>query len=274
MRTIKLKSVKNLLLALTSHPNNFVYRGHSDAGWRLESSLERLLGGIWTPSDAQKYEDFALKEFRDKFHLYDCENERPRSKLAWLSIMQHHGVPTRLLDFTESPFVALYFAIESYDPSCNKDMAIYAVDYSATMRASMKHIAAIDESFKETPLSVYRDLDLVFDKVDGSKFDVAWITEPAMLNVRLDRQAGSFLIPSNVGRRIVETLSSPMYESIEALKYLIPGHLYCDLFDLLCKMNITSKGLYGDIDGLARSIRLKMKIQASAKSRDVPVSVQ
>src|SRR5215469_15080320 len=117
MNSIEIDSVDNLIYLINSLPNNYFYRGQADASWYLQSSLERIVGSNWSAETARKFEDFALKSFRPKFHLYDRENVQPGSKLAWLSIMQHYGVPTRLLDFTESPYVALYFALEALVPS-------------------------------------------------------------------------------------------------------------------------------------------------------------
>ncbi|MGZ5222345.1 MAG: FRG domain-containing protein, partial [Chitinophagaceae bacterium] len=137
---IKICSTGELFEHLNTLPNNFIYRGHADAKWSLASSLERVIGGAWSFEKAKKFEEFSLLNFKPKFHLYDHENIQPNSKLAWLSIMQHYGVPTRLLDFTESPYVALYFALEAYQPQSKADLAVFALDYSAIMVYSIQHI--------------------------------------------------------------------------------------------------------------------------------------
>ncbi len=200
-------------------------------------------------------------QFQSKFHLYDCENVKPESKLAWLSIMQHYGVPTRLLDFTESPYVALYFAMEAYNPLTCADFAIFALDYSAIMDCSIAHISSKDRAFTETRVTVYEKQDKIFDEVvDRFAYDIAWVAEPKQLNARLDRQAGSFLLSGNRSLRIQEVLDSVPYANVEMYKLRISNELYAGIFALLRKMNITSKSLYGDLDGLARSIRMQMQI--------------
>ena len=75
------------------------------------------------------FEERSLTRFRSEFNLYTRDMERPDKKLSWLSLMQHYGVPTRLLDFSTSPYVALYFAIENLAPQKDGDLAIYAIDY-------------------------------------------------------------------------------------------------------------------------------------------------
>ena len=61
---------------------------------------------------------------------------------------------------------------------------------------------------------------------------------------------------------IEDVLSSHLYSSVEKHKLVIPGALVTGIFALLRKMNITSKSLYGDLDGLARSVRMQMQIYA------------
>jgi hypothetical protein len=261
MREVNINSVEELLKALNELPNHFIYRGHASADWRLASSLERVIGSSWSAEAAMKFEDRSLKLFSSKFHLYDRENIAPGSKLAWLSIMQHYGVPTRLVDFTESPYVALYFALEAYNPQSKSDFAVFAIDYTAIMQKSIEYISTKDIAFRETRETVHRKQDEIFDTiVDRFAYDIAWIAEPKQFNARLDRQAGSFLLSGDRSRRIEDVLASPTYSSAEITKYRISNSLYRSVFALLRKMNLTSKSLYGDLEGLARSIRMELQV--------------
>lgn len=264
MREIEVASVGALIEEFNKLPNHYMYRGHADSTWPLASTLERVLGDRWTGDKARKFEEYSLTEFRPKFHLYDRENIQPSSKLAWLSIMQHYGVPTRLLDFTASPYVALYFALESYSPQTRTDFAVFALDYTATMDRSIELIKSANNEFNETRASIHEHQDKIFDEVvDRSAYEVAWIAEPSQLNTRLDRQDGSFLLPGNPSARIQDTLLSKAYAGVPLLKYQISHALYTGLFALLRKMNLTSKSLYGDLGGLARSIRMQMQVYAA-----------
>lgn len=261
MIEIEINSTEELIEQLNSLPNNFFYRGHANAEWSLQSSLERIIGTKWSAEEAKKFEEFSLVQFKPKFHLYDHENVIPDSKLAWLSIMQHYGVPTRLLDFTESPYVALYFALEAYNPHSANDFAIFALDYTEIMNRSLNHIRSKDAEFKETASTIYEKQDEIFENiVDLFPYDIVWIAEPKQLNARLDRQAGSFLLSGNRGLRIQEVLDSKPYTNVPMYKYRVHNSLYTGIFALLRKMNITSKSLYGDLDGLARSIRMQMQV--------------
>ena len=264
MKEVEIRSVEELIEKLNKLPNNFIYRGHANADWPLQSSLERIIGSKWSAAEAKKFEEYSISQFQSKFHLYDRENVKPDSKLAWLSIMQHYGVPTRLLDFTESPYVAIYFALEAYSPQTRSDFAIFALDYLEIMDRSIKHINSKDNTFNETRFSVYERQDEIFDKVvDRFAYDIAWIAEPKQLNARLDRQAGSFLLSGNRSLRIQEVLDSEPYSNVRMYKFRVAHDLYIGIFALLRKMNITSKSLYGDLDGLARSIRMQMQVYSS-----------
>ena len=252
MRQITVKSIPDLVRRLNALPNHYIYRGHANADWILESSLERTLSSGWCEEKAIKHEEYALKKFTSKYHLYDRENSRPKSKLAWLATMQHYGVPTRLLDFSESPYIALYFALEFYRPHSGGDLALFAIDYSAIVHCSLTRVAERDANFSETQASLHGREDEVFERLDSACYEVAWVAEPTQFNARLDRQAGSFLLSVRPGLRLAELLESPLYRTVNLVKFVIPKHLYPSAFVLLRKMNITSKSLYGDLDGLAR----------------------
>jgi hypothetical protein len=264
MKEIPIKSTEELIKIFNMLPNHYVFRGHANAAWPLQSSLERVVGPAWSSDSARKSEDYSLERFKSKFHLYDRDNLMPDSKLAWLAVMQHYGVPTRLVDFTSSPYVALYFALETYQPVTRSDFAVYALDFSALMERSIKYIKKKDSSFKETRASISPKQDKVFDEiVDRFAYDIAWVTEPPRHNARLDRQGGCFVVSGNRNRRIAEVLELGLYKKCNFTKYVIDGTLYTGIFALLRKMNLTSKSLYGDLDGLARSIRMELQVYSA-----------
>ena len=201
--------------------------------WPLQSSLERIIGSKWSSSEARKFEDFSLEQFKAKFHLYDRENITPDSKLAWLSVMQHYGVPTRLVDFTDSCYVALYFALEYYQSSTNADIAVFALDYSCVLDSSITHISSRDSSFVETRSTIYPKQDKIFDDtVDRFAYDIVWVTEPKRHNKRLDRQGGCFVMSGNRETRIADALELPHYRTCNFIKFIsiqpcIPEYLHC-----------------------------------------------
>lgn len=265
MKEILITDPAEMIREFNSLPNHYIFRGQANADWHLTSSLERVVGSAWCASAARKYEELSLARFQGRFHLYDRENIEPDSKLAWLAIMQHYGVPTRILDFTESPFVALYFALETYRASSGKDLAVYAIDWTAAMKKSVEFIQGADATFKYTLADIYDNQDHIFDNyINPRAYDIIWITEPRKHNQRLDKQAGSFVISGNRDRKIEDILASPLYNGVDVTKFVLNHDLHAHIFALLMKVNLTGKVLYGDLHGLATSIRMEMDARSSA----------
>lgn len=260
---ILIKDTEHLIRSMNELPNNFIYRGHADSSWKLESTLERTIGDNWSSELAKKFEDHYLNLFKSKYHIYNGNEHEPKSKLAWLSVMQHYGAPTRLIDFTESPYIALYFALEAYDPLLKNDLSIYAIDYNAIMDESLAYISKRDSSFKKTRNEIIGRQDELFDDVvDRFSYEVVWITEPLELNARIDRQSGTFLISGDKEKRIEDLLTNEMYSEVLIKKFIIPSSIYENIYALLRKMNINAKTIYGDLGGLAKSIKMDMQVHA------------
>lgn len=97
-------SVPNLLTKLLADrpPDQPLwFRGQADSDWKLVPSLLRPTGGI-------SRELMLIKKFKQ--HALAFLDARPQGEWEWLFLMQHHSVPTRLLDWTENPLAGLYFA--------------------------------------------------------------------------------------------------------------------------------------------------------------------
>lgn len=259
----KINNSEDLIKRLNEFPNHFIFRGQADADWKLESKLERILGKNLSKdtATATKFENRSIDTFRSKYHIYNKNEHTPKSKLSWLSVMQHYGVPTRLLDFTESPYIALYFALESYNPLSEKDFSVYAIDYTAIMENSLQFIKKKDSAFLESRESIQSKRDEIFEEVvDRFAYDILWITEPLEVNIRMDRQSGTFLISGNKEKTIESLLMSEIYSECKITKLIINYKLYSSVYALLRKMSINSKSIYGDLSGLAKAIRMELQV--------------
>jgi hypothetical protein len=264
MKNLSIKSPEELIERINIFSNNYVYRGHSNSSWDMQTTLERGAGSRFCKVFAEKYERYSKDEFLARFHLYDKENISPETHLEWLSVMQHYGVPTRLLDFTTSPYAALYFSLEAYDTSNRPDIALFCINYTELMEKSLRLITEEDNSFKESRDSIRGKQDEIFDEfIDRFNRNILWVTEPQRLNARIDRQAGCFLVSGNKGKKIVELIESEEYKEVDMLKIIYPGDKIESIFALLRKMNISGKSIYGDLNGLAKSLALDLKIYAA-----------
>ncbi|WP_223821062.1 FRG domain-containing protein [Burkholderia contaminans] len=217
------------------------------------------VGDRWSADLARKCEDYSLNSFKSKYRIYCGGEHRPESKLAWLSVMQHYGVPTRLIDFTTSPYVALYFALETYNPRLGRDFSIFYLNYTDLMDRSIDYIRGRDRLFREDRFSIFEKQDSIFEEViDRYSYDIAWVSEPIEANLRIDRQMGTFLISGGLNKKVRDILSENVYSGVDAVKITVPSSVYEGATVALRKMGINSKTIYGDLGGLAKSIKMDL----------------
>lgn len=114
----RVRSVAELVEALAARPEKEIvwYRGHNDSSHQLIPSLARSPKSV----DAEMT---LVKRFRQ--NAYPFLDMAPQTEWDWLFLMQHHGVPTRLLDWSDSPLVALWFAMQG--GSDQDDACIWAL---------------------------------------------------------------------------------------------------------------------------------------------------
>jgi hypothetical protein len=113
------------------------YRGQADQSWKLISSFDRLK----TPPT----ETSLVNRFRQNASFL-MDKKTPVNDFEWLFMMQHYGVPTRLLDWTENPLISLYFAVNSLT---KKDAVLWVLSphkLNANSNDNEKYIPAFEET--------------------------------------------------------------------------------------------------------------------------------
>ena len=227
--------------------------------WLLQTSLERLL--ISPVVEAERYQLTAFQR-RAHHHVRDCPE--PEDYLEWLALMQHHGAPTRLLDCTRSPYVALFFALER--PSDSQGQAcVWAIDIDACKRSAMEILAPLllntDAAVSLGKPDVFRPA-FMREHDNASQPSVLCVApiQPFRMNERLTIQQGLFLCPAQVTMGFEENLQAMSLKGTKIEKLIFPSALREDILAELNKMNINRASLFPGIDGFAQSLAVNVQI--------------
>jgi hypothetical protein len=108
------------------HRSNLIYRGLPDSRYHLLTKLQRISGETDDgPAHARAVEKPLIRNFqRYAGHLLNLESD---SLWRWLSLMQYYNAPTRMLDWSSSPLVALHFAVDE-EELMDKDGIIWCIN--------------------------------------------------------------------------------------------------------------------------------------------------
>ena len=228
--------------------SNFVYRGVANKEWGLETSLKRL---------GPAYLDVERPLIRN-FAKYAQPGEIPSNALWFrLAVAQHHGLPTRLMDWTVSPRVATHFATfeeEHFD----EDAAIWAVDvvkaidylpaqFQATLNEESAFLFSIE--MLDRLVSSLSDFDAL-----SKKGEFALFFEPPSLDARIINQGAimSVMPGAHLDLRsfLTQRASAKLYHRI-----IIPKGLKWEIRDKLDQDNVTERMLFPGLDGLSRWLK-------------------
>jgi hypothetical protein len=225
--------------------SNFAFRGMQSADHDLTTSLIRL-GGQY-----DNLEGHLLRNFRKYAHRDAVPGD---SLWNWLAVAQHHGLPTRLLDWTFSPYVAMHFAtedIEDYD----MDGVIWCVDYAASNTYLPESLTRILEDeradvFTAEMLSRAAGTLAEFEGLSDRHFVVFF--EPPSLDDRIVNQFALFSLMSDA----MISLDRWLDEHPELFRrIIIPAALKWEIRDKLDQANITERVLFPGLDGLSRWLK-------------------
>jgi hypothetical protein len=225
---------------LHRHRSNFAFRGRTSAAEDLRTSLLRLGG------DARNVEGYLLRNFRKYAQRGDVPFD---SAWDWLALGQHHGLPTRLLDWTYSPYVALHFAtanLAAYD----RDGVVWAMDYVHVHERLPEALSAVLEReganvFTPELLARaapdFRELEALADE------PFCLFLEPPSLDERIVNQYALFSLVSSPTASLDDWLAG---RDDLLRKIVIPSELKWEIRDKLDQANITERVLFPGLDGL------------------------
>lgn len=229
---------------LGRHRSRFAFRGGARASDDLRAGLSRF------GPRAADLEQPLLRTFRRYARmLVDAPDD---SIWSWLAVAQHHGLPTRLVDWTFSPYVALHFMTEDTS-AFDADGVVWTIDYvraKAVLPAPLATILDLEEAnvfttdMLDRAATTLRELDEL-----GRGFIV--FLEPPSLDERIVNQYALFsLMPSggDPGEWLAEHCDLGQ-------RIVVPAALKWEVRDKLDQANVTERVLYPGLDGLTQWLR-------------------
>ncbi len=271
-KVLNLNTWEEYLKIVPTQFKQYVFRGQQDSNWILATSYER-----------SKFEKIGITEeiLREKFiYMASSQNyiQLPNTELELLALMQHFGVPTRLLDFSYSPFIAAYFAFEPHYSLGNnsstskiKMVSIWAINY--TMMAATSFFKFCN-CFPGEERHQYNKGNFDDDHYHQIKYsesenlESCFFCSPIKGNIRLTNQQGLFLSHNSRTKTLHEVLvkkekitlfpdlvyqiNIPVEETTKALKYLF-------------KMNIRPSILFPGLEEIAKEIAFESDLLFNRK---------
>jgi FRG domain len=227
--SVQASTLKDLDQFAENH-KGWLFRGQRNPKWELETSLERASRRC--DVEQTRYEKAIVREFQRHARSFLSHSHVPKETdtLEWLALMQHYGAPTRLLDFTYSFWIALFFAFEEAE----KDCSVVALDPSSCGSNKEKNFNLILQQNIE---------------VGSNADDYLYADVPFFTNERLAIQKGVFVFSLNLRRRFHGLL---IENRKVVVQLTIPAQLFSAIRTKLNDFNCNSRVLFPGIDGYAR----------------------
>lgn len=261
----------------------WLFRGQAEYRWNLSPKIARNYNKLRSPTLVPiAFKSSLLGIFKRQVRTILDIVPDDSDILGWLALMQHYGAPTRLLDWTYSPYIALYFAIESLDET--KDAAIWAMD--ATICAAT-HIGVIEvkawDQFALLP--IVDPARRSFQHVQNERIRNAIDTNsrwplpliPEWTDIRMAAQQSVFTLSGDVLFPIdrlkskrnwqIKNINPPVanvntfrtkmnrFEGKDVLcKVRVPASVKREALQFLAKVGITPATLFPGLQGLGRTV--------------------
>ena len=251
--TLRLPSWHEFKLFIHQFSENWAFRGQANADWILNNAIER--------TDFIKFNDGIeasfVAEFQRGARNYLSKDETPEHLIEWLALMQHHGAPTRLLDFSKSPFIAAYFAFEFCQVNEENHVAIWCINVEHLKKRSLEILSQeFGGALQESQNLINEKLfELLFYQNNKS---LVFPVEPFRMNRRYSLQQSIFV---STGTSIAPFMEQLLFLGEDLPKAVvrleIPAKEKKVALRELQKMNLHRASLFPDLDGYALSLKFR-----------------
>lgn len=238
-------------------PSQYYFRGQSDSTWGLTTTLERFEASLC--KEGAGTGKFLLKDFkrllRGKGLLGSIDQSSDEEIMA---LGQHYGLPTPLLDWTESFYIALFFAFCEKIPDSVENVAVWAIQTSAS---EIMH----DYNVKQKAM----DSEHAKLASGGELIEMKFVDPYTDVNNRLVSQSGLFLQkPSGVSvEGLVASYCKDNNHSPVMAKITVPARERESVLNNLIAMNISWATIYPGIEGAALHAKMKLELLSSKAER-------
>jgi hypothetical protein len=220
------------------------FRGESDSNYKLRPQIGRMKEGLWIP----KYEPEQERNFLHRFRRRSYSHyQRILTDWETIFLAQHHGLPTRLLDWTSNQLVALFWACWS-EENLNKDGSIYAFVRQPDENWDLNVFdVPLFQKYEYPPRFAFH--------IKGIK-----VIYPFHVSPRITAHGGLFTIQDNPYKPLTEystdNYTREYFDIFHIRKWKVSSDAKYDLRIALNNIGINIHTLHLDLDGLAESIKL------------------
>ena len=213
-------------------PDRYLFRGMGNADWKLEPAFDRRFSYLG-PDQRLRVWDELIEQWRrgcaEHGHARDpAGHELAGRPVALWALGQHHGLPTRLLDWSTSPYIAAFFAFS-------------------------KCVEQLPQRFSHVALWILHLDNPVWSQEQG----VEIVSAPALENVRLRNQSGKFTL-SHTRFASLEEYVTDTGSGVALTKVVLPAGEAVPALPDLDSMGINSYHVYPDLGGLAEMATMRL----------------
>lgn len=264
----------NTMLGIENKKRAFYYRGHSDSAFLLQPSVMRK--DSWLSHERDMYNEIRI----------ECPQEfsQCKSHLDFLVHMQHYGLPTRLLDVTRNPLVALYFACET-NPGKSGEIIVFEVDHeelkypgsdTVSILASLPLFTSAEkdavyrwasdrklsqEDFNKKAVRLLHEIKLekpaFRDELRKEDLTDVFFVLSEKKNPRIMKQDGAFIICGLFDRKKNPINRYRLRRGSKIQIFIIKSRAKKGIMKQLNKLSINKAGLFPEIEDVAEYIKDK-----------------